>query len=377
MKKYIFLLLLLLFPYNVFAEDLIPNGKSGILIEAKSGKIIYEKDKDKKMSIASLTKMIGQIIILEEIETGNIKWTDVVTVSKNASDMGGSQIYLEEGEKISVEDLMKGISVSSGNDAIVAMAEYISGSESKFVQRMNRVAKKLKLKNTHFSNCTGLDEKDHYSTSNDLSIVARDLILNHPDILKFSSIYEDYLRENTDRKFWLVNTNKLINFYDGADGLKTGHTDDAGYCLAATALRNNLRLIGIVLGEENSKIRNQEMIEMLDYGFNNTKLNCILEKEKVIDKLSFDKTDISSVDVVLKNDLCILEDKVDKNKYKYDIKYNNYNIPLKKGDNIGKIIVKHKDKIISEENITVNSDVNKIGVVKFVKNNVFRLLFGI
>ena len=377
MKKYIFLLLLLLFPYNVFAEDLIPNGKSGILIEAKSGKIIYEKDKDKKMSIASLTKMIGQIIILEEIEAGNIKWTDVVTVSKNASDMGGSQIYLEEGEKISVEDLMKGISVSSGNDAIVAMAEYISGSESKFVQRMNRVAKKLKLKNTHFSNCTGLDEKDHYSTSNDLSIVARNLILNHPDILKFSSIYEDYLRENTDRKFWLVNTNKLINFYDGADGLKTGHTDDAGYCLAATALRNNLRLIGIVLGEENSKIRNQEMIEMLDYGFNNTKLNCILEKEKVIDKLSFDKTDISSVDVVLKNDLCILEDKVDKNKYKYDIKYNNYNIPLKKGDNIGKIIVKHKDKIISEENITVNSDVNKIGVVKFVKNNVFRLLFGI
>ena len=377
MKKYIFLLLLLLFPYNVFAEDLIPNGKSGILIEAKSGKIIYEKDKDKKMSIASLTKMIGQIIILEEIEAGNIKWTDVVTVSKNASDMGGSQIYLEEGEKISVEDLMKGISVSSGNDAIVAMAEYISGSESKFVQRMNRVAKKLKLKNTHFSNCTGLDEKDHYSTSNDLSIVARNLILNHPDILKFSSIYEDYLRENTDRKFWLVNTNKLINFYDGADGLKTGHTDDAGYCLAATALRNNLRLIGIVLGEENSKIRNQEMIEMLDYGFNNTKLNCILEKEKVIDKLSFDKTDISSVDVVLKNYLCILEDKVDKNKYKYDIKYNNYNIPLKKGDNIGKIIVKHKDKIISEENITVNSDVNKIGVVKFVKNNVFRLLFGI
>ena len=377
MKKYIFLLLLLLFPYNVFAEDLIPNGKSGILIEAKSGKIIYEKDKDKKMSIASLTKMIGQIIILEEIEAGNIKWTDVVTVSKNASDMGGSQIYLEEGEKISVEDLMKGISVASGNDATVAMAEYISGSESKFVQRMNRVAKKLKLKNTHFSNCTGLDEKDHYSTSNDLSIVARDLILNHPDILKFSSIYEDYLRENTDRKFWLVNTNKLVNFYDGADGLKTGHTDDAGYCLAATALRNNLRLIGIVLGEENSKIRNQEMIEMLDYGFNNTKLNCILEKEKVIDKLSFDKTDISSVDVVLKNDLCILEDKVDKNKYKYDIKYNNYSIPLKKGDNIGKIIVKHKDKIISEENITVNSDVNKIGVVKFVKNNVFRLLFGI
>ena len=142
MKKYIILMIFMLIPYNVFASELIPNGKSGVLIEAKSGKIIYEKEKDKKLSIASLTKMVGQIIILEEIESGRIKWNDIVTVSKNASSMGGSQIYLEEGEKISVEDLMKGISVSSGNDAIVAMAEYISGSEEKFVVRMNDTAKK-------------------------------------------------------------------------------------------------------------------------------------------------------------------------------------------------------------------------------------------
>lgn len=377
MKKYIFLLLLFLFPYNTFALDLIPNGKTGILIEAKSGKIIYEKDKDKKMSIASLTKMVGQIIILEEIEAHNIKWNDVVTISKNASDMGGSQIYLEEGEKISVEDLMKGISVSSGNDAIVAMAEYISGSEDKFVDRMNDVAKKLHLKNTHFSNCTGLDEKNHYSSSYDLAIVARELVLNHPEILRFSSIYEDYLRENTDKKFWLVNTNKLINFYDGADGLKTGHTDNAGYCLAATAIRNNLRLIGIVLGEEKSNERNQEMVELLDYGFNNTKLNCLKKKNKVIDTIKFDKADFDSVDVVLKNDLCVLEEKVDKNKYSYDIKYNNYNLPLKNGDVIGKMVVKNKSDIIGEEDITVVSDVNEISVVKFVKNNIFKLLFGI
>ena len=377
MKKYIFLLLLLLFPYNTFALDLIPNGKSGILIEAKSGKIIYEKDKDKKMSIASLTKMVGQIIILEEIESGNIKWDDVVTISKNASDMGGSQIYLEEGEKISVEDLMKGISVSSGNDAIVAMAEYVSGSEDKFVERMNEIASKLHLKNTHFSNCTGLDEKNHYSSSYDLAIVARELIINHPDILKFSSIYEDYLRENTDRKFWLVNTNKLINFYDGADGLKTGHTDNAGYCLAATALRNNLRLIGVVLGEENSNVRNQEMMELLDYGFNNTKLNCLMSKDKVVDTIKLDRADLDGVDVILKNDLCVLEDKVDKNKYSFDIKYSNYNLPLKKGDIIGKVIVKNKKGIIGEEGITVISDVNKISVFKFVKKNVFKLLFGI
>lgn len=377
MKKYIILMIFMLIPYNVFASELIPNGKSGILIETKSGKIIYEKEKDKKLSIASLTKMIGQIIILEEIESGRIKWSDVVTVSKNASSMGGSQIYLEEGEKISVEDLMKGISVSSGNDAIVAMAEYISGSEEKFVARMNDTAKKLQLRNTHFKNCTGLDEKDHYSSSYDLSIVARELILNHPDILKFSSIYEDYLRENTDRKFWLVNTNKLINFYDGADGLKTGHTDNAGYCLAASAVRGNLRLIGIVLGEDNSKVRNQEMIEMLDYGFNNVKLNCLKKKGEIVDNIKNDKTDVNVVDVVLKNDLCILEDKIDKNKYDYKIEYNDYKLPLKRGDVIGKVLVKSGNQILGEENISVDYDVNKIGIIKFVKNNIINLLFGI
>lgn len=374
---FLFIMFLCLFPHVVFAEELIPNGKSGILIEARSGKIIYEKEINQKLSIASLTKMVGQIIILEEIESGNIKWDDIVTVSKNASDMGGSQIYIEEGEKISVEDLMKGISVSSGNDAIVAMAEYISGSEEKFVKRMNDLAKKLKLKNTHFTNCTGLDEKDHYSSSYDLAIVARELVINHPEILKFSSIYEDYLRENTDRKFWLVNTNKLINFYDGADGLKTGHTDAAGYCLAATAVRNNLRLIGIVLGEDNSKVRNQEMMKLLDYGFNNTKLKCLMKKNDVVDKINIEKGSINSSDVVLKEDFCILEEKNDKRKYSYEIKYNDYKLPLKKGDVIGKIIVKDSSGSLGEEDIIINHNVGKIKIVKYVKNNIIGLLFGI
>ena len=262
MKRVLFILIALffVFPFNVMAEELIPNARSGILIEANSGKIIYEKDKDKKLSIASLTKMVGQIIILDEVKKKNIKWSDIVTVSKNASDMGGSQIYLEEGEKISVEDLMKGISVASGNDAMVAMAEYISGSEEKFVKKMNDLRKRLNLKNTHFANCTGLDQDNHYSSSYDVGIIARELVLNYPEILRFSSIYEEYLREGTDRKFWLVNTNKLINFYDGADGLKTGHTDDALYCLSATAKRGDLRLISVVLGENDSKVRNREVM---------------------------------------------------------------------------------------------------------------------
>ncbi len=377
MKKYLFLILFIFIPFNVFASELIPNGKSGILIEANSGKIIYEKNKDERVSIASLTKMVGQLIIMEEIKNNKIKWDDMVTVSHNASGMGGSQIYLEEGEKISVEDLMKGISVASGNDAIVAMAEYISGSEEKFVDRMNEVVKKLGLKNTHFVNCTGLDEKDHYSSSEDMAIVARELVVHYPEIIRFSSIYEDYLRKNTDRKFWLVNTNKLINFYDGADGLKTGHTDDAGYCLAATAKRNNLRFIGIVLGEKDSKVRNKEMIEMLDYGFNNTKLKCLEAKNKVVDKIIFDKSDKDMANVVLKNDLCVIEDKNSDKKYSYDIEYYNYKLPLKKGDDIGKIIVKNNNNIVSEDNVVVDRNINKLNLYNYVKNSIFRLLFGV
>ena len=304
MKKFLLLLILLLLPFKVFAlEDLVPNSVSSILIEADSGKIIYEKEKDKRVSVASMTKMVAQIIILEEIEKGHIKWSDVVTVSRNASGMGGSQIYLEEGEKITIEDLMKGISVASGNDATVAMAEVISGSEEKFVKKMNQKIKELGLKNTHFSNCTGLDTDDHYSSSYDMAMIARDLVVNHSEILRFSSIYEDYLREDTDRKFWLVNTNKLISFYDGADGLKTGHTDAAGYCLAATAKRNDLRLIAIVLGEKDSKVRNAETVSLLDYGFNNVKLKKIVNKGSVVKKIEVNKAnkDIINVNISIGN----------------------------------------------------------------------------
>ena len=214
MKKIVvfclFLMSMCLIPFNVHAEELLENAVSGMLIEASTGKVIYEKSINEKVAVASMTKMVAQIIIMEEIEKGTIKWDDIVTVSKNAADMGGSQIYLAEGEKMSIRDLMKGISVASGNDATVAMAEVISGSEEKFVERMNKKVKELGLKNTQFKNCTGLDEDGHYSTAYDMAVIARELVNKHPDILKFSSIYEDYLRENTNNKFWLVNTNKVV-----------------------------------------------------------------------------------------------------------------------------------------------------------------------
>jgi len=378
MKKMFIILLfcLFLFPYTCFCEELIPNAKSGILIEANSGKIIYEKNKDERVSIASLTKMVAQIIIFEEIEKGNISLDDIVTTSHNASSYGGSQIYLEEGEKISVRDLLKGISVASGNDATVAMAEYISGSEEKFVVRMNEVVKRLKLKNTHFVNCTGLDEDNHYSSSYDLSVIARELILNHPQILEFSSIYEDYLRKDTDHPFWLVNTNKLINFYDGADGLKTGHTDNALYCLAGTAKRDNLRLIGIVLGEEDSKVRNREMMSLLDYGFQSIKINCLYKKGSVVDNIKLEFTDNKKIPIVLKDDLCVIEEKVD-NKYKYLVNKFKVELPVRVGDRVGSIEVINNNEVIASGDLTVVEDINKIKLLHFLKYSLLNFILGV
>ena len=304
---------------NSTDESLISNAKAGILIDEVTGQIIFEKNKDEQLAVASMTKMVAQIIILEQIEEGKIKWDDKVKASSNASGMGGSQIYLTTGEVMTVEDMMKGISMASANDATVAMAEFIAGTEIEFVDMMNKKVKELGLKNTHFKNCTGLDEEGHYSSAYDMAMIAKEL-LKHEKILEFSSVYEDYLREDTDNKFWLVNTNKLVRFYEGADGLKTGHTDAAKYCLAASAKRDDLRLIAVVLGEENSGIRNSETMSLLDYGFNNYKLEILKTKEDIIKEIRIDKATSPKISLVPLNEVAILSKKSeDKKEYKYDI----------------------------------------------------------
>ncbi len=378
--KFIIKLCLFLILFNVYipcyAEEIIPGAVSGILIDADSGKVIFEKNKNKKVAMASLTKMMSQIIILEELEKGNIKWDDIVVVSKNAQDMGGSQIYIEMGEKISIRDLMKGISMASGNDATVMMAEVISGNEEKFVERMNKKAKELGLKNTKFVNCTGLDEEGHYSTAYDLSIIARELVINHPSILEFSSLYEDYLREGTDKKFWLVNTNKLVHFYEGADGLKTGHTDNAGYCLAATARRGDLRLIGIVLGEKDSKIRNSETMNLLDYGFNTVKMNKLMIKDEVIKKISIDKATDKDIEIVMCDDLNVLENKgSEKINYRFKYNINEIKLPLKKGNVIGKVKV-YNDKYIKSGDLCINKDVKRLSFFNLYLKNIISIFSG-
>ncbi len=398
MKKFFIFLLLLhicIFPIYVFAEEdvcmndkecivddsgtnrLIEGAVSGLLMEESTGKIIFEKDKDKQVAIASMTKMVAQIIILENIERGKIKWNDIVTVSKNAADMGGSQIYLSQNEKMSVKDLFKGISMASANDGTVAMAEYIAGSEEKFVQLMNKKVRELGLKNTAFKNCTGLDEEGHYSSAYDMALIAREL-LTHEDILKFTSVYEDYLRVNTPNKFWLVNTNKLVRLYEGADGLKTGHTDNAGYCLAATAKKDGMRLIAIVLGEDNAKIRNSETSDLLNYGFSTKKVQTIQKSNKYIKTIHFDKATVDKIKVYTEGDITILQDKAERNKkYTVDTKMNNVVLPLKKGQIVGKIYVKEKSKTVYTGNLIVKESVEQLGFGKLFLKHMKDLVLGV
>jgi len=378
----IFLLFLILFG-NISivsaSEDIISNAKSGLLMEISTGKIIYEKNVDEKLAIASMTKMMSQILILETIESGKLSWDKIVKVSSNAAGFGGSQIYLQPGEEMSVEDIFKGISMASANDGTVALAEEIAGSEEEFVKMMNNKVKELGLKNTVFKNSTGLDEDGHYSSSYDMAIIARELLTKHPKILEYSSVYEDYLREDTANKFWLVNTNKLVRFYEGADGLKTGHTDNAGYCMAVTAKRGDTRYLAVVLGEETAAVRNQEVTNLLDYGFNNFNLNVLKKKGEVVDTKKIEKATNEEVNIILKDDITDLLKKNEEVKdYKYDVNVDDLSLPIKQGEVVGKMKVIVNDNIVKEGDLTVEKDINKLNIImlygKYLKNIVSGIL---
>ena len=367
MKKSLFVVLMAficIMPVKAEKLNLAENAKSAILLEASTGEVIYEKNSDKKMVPASMTKMMSMLLIVEAIENGVIHWDDKVTVSENAASMGGSQILLEVGEKMSVEDMFKGISIASGNDAVVAMAEKIGGSVDVFVNMMNERAKQLGLKNTNFKNPHGLDADDHYSSAKDMSIIARELV-RHEKVLKFTSIYEDYLREGTDRKLWLVNTNKLVRFYDGVDGLKTGYTEEAGYCLTATAKKNGMRIIAVVMGEPDSKLRNKEVSEMLDYAFAQYEIHNLLGNKKTLGKYEVDKASQKYVEIVPKSEITILKKKGEKvTKAAYDITLDKLKAPIKKGDSVGTLEIKENGNVIRSVDLTIKESVNKASLLQ-------------
>ncbi len=379
MKKVVafILILVLLIPGVTFAEDdPTPNAGSSILMEVSTKTILYEKNKDSQVAVASLTKMMAQILILEAIESGNLTWDEQVKASSNAAGYGGTQIYLQPGEMMSVRDLMKGITMASANDATVVLAERIAGSEEAFVKMMNEKAQKLGLKNTNFMNPTGLDEDNHYSSAYDMALIAIEL-LKHDEILEFSSVYEDYLRKDTPNKFWLVNTNKLVRFYDGADGLKTGFTDNAGYTMAVTAKRNDMRLIAIVLGEAVSKVRNQETTSLLDYGFNLYKVQVIKKQGDVIKTVDLNKATKNKVDVVLDRDITVLSKKSDTEKsYTEKVNINEVKLPLKENQIVGNIEIYDQGKQIGSYPLIVKENVKKKNIFKLFLDNLKDIVVG-
>ena len=362
---------LLLFPFCVFAMDidLTESSGSAIMIEYSTGEILYKKNINQRMAPASMTKIMSLILIMENIESGRLNWNDIVVASANAASMGGSQIYLSQNEMMSVLDLVKGICIASGNDATVAMAERIAGSEENFVKMMNEKARKLGLKNTNFVNSTGLDAKEHYSTAYDMAIMARELI-KYEKILEFSSIYEDYLRKDTENSFWLVNTNKLVRYYSYIDGLKTGYTGDAGYCLTATGKKNGMRLITVVMNSDTSTNRNNDTISMMNYGFSMYSLDKIVKNREVLGNVSVSLGVKDNVDVTVLSDITALNNnQSEKKNVTYKMEVNKIVAPVRVGDNVG-IVNVYEDGIFKYSvPLTVLNDVEKCNIFKMFLRN--------
>lgn len=379
MKKILILIFLFMFIPVVKAEepeDLAPNAKSAIMIEASTGEILFQKNKDEKLAPASMTKMMSMLLIMEEIENGNLKWDEMITTSEKASSMGGSQIFLKVGEKMSVTDLLKGVAIASGNDAVVALAERISGSEEAFVKRMNTRAKDLGLRNTNFVNATGLTADNHYSSANDMSLIAKELV-KHEKILEFTSTYEDYLRKDTKSPFWLVNTNRLVRFKEGVDGLKTGFTDEAGYCLTATMKKDGMRLITVVMKEENANKRSADTTKMLDYGFNVYMIQTILDEKTTIEKKKVELGKKLTIDIVPQENITILNKKSEEVKnITYKTNIDKIVAPLKKGDKVGTIDIMEGNKILSTIDATIKEDIDKANIITIYLRNLKEIVGG-
>ena len=342
------------------AASLEVAGKSAILMEMDTGTVLYEQNAHEKLPPASVTKVMTMLLVMEAIDAGRIGWEDLVTVSESAAAKGGSQIYLKVGEQMSVSDMLKSVAVSSANDCACALAEFIAGSESAFVEQMNIRAGQLKMFDTHFVNCTGLDDdpeaKNHLTSAYDIAIMSRELMLNHPDIQKFTTIWMDTVRNGA---FGLSNTNKLIRFYPGATGLKTGFTSGAGYCLSATAQRDGMGLIAVVLGAKTSQERFAGCKALLDYGFANFALVRpeLPAENKIPVKLGTEK----SVTAVPGENVQLLIDKAQKNSVNIQLTLEEeLTAPVSKGQKIGTLTVRAGEQILSRVPMVAGEAVPKL-----------------
>ena len=355
-----FSLLAGLLPCRVRALELNVAAKSAVLMDVATGTILYEQNPQEALAPASVTKVMTMLLIMEAIDGGKISWDDTVTASEAAAAKGGSQIYLKVGESMSVSDMVKSIAVSSANDCACAMAEHLAGSESAFVELMNRKAQELGMTDTHFVNCTGLDDApeaaSHRTSARDIAMMSRELLKHHPDIKKFTTIWMDTVR---DGAFGLSNTNKMVRFYDGCTGLKTGFTDGAGYCLSASAQRNGMELIAVVMGSKTSAERFAAAKSMLDYGFANYALYTPEIPENTAVPVTLGKS--AAVSAVPSESIELLVEKSQISAITTEVELlPQITAPVAAGQALGTLTIKSGDAVLKEIPLVAESDVNRL-----------------
>ena len=341
-------LLMGLFPNKVYGAALEVAGKSAVLMDVETGTVMYESNAHEPLAPASVTKVMTMLLIMEAIDSGRIRWEDTVTASETAAAKGGSQIYLKVGETMSVSDMVKSIAVSSANDCACAMAEHLAGSEAAFVERMNERAKELGMNDTNFVNCTGLDDApesaEHRTSAYDIALMSRELLKNHPDIKKYTTIWMDTVRSGA---FGLANTNKMVRFYSGCTGLKTGYTSGAGYCLSASAERDGMELIAVVMGSATSQDRFAACKSMLDYGFANFAVYTPAVQENMSVPVTLGKA--GSVRAVPAEASALLVEKAQLSSVTSDfVLEERVDAPVSKGQRLGTLTVKAGEQVLAQ-----------------------------
>ena len=358
MKKRIpalLLALLLCFPLPVWAAELPVQAKATLLMEKETGQVLFAQNEREKLEPASVTKVMTLLLVMEAIARGELHYEDVVTVSANAASMGGSQVYLSEGEQITVEELLKAVCVSSGNDAAVALAEQVSGVTELFVQQMNNRALELGMTDTHFANPTGLPAEGHVTSARDIALMSRELIGKHTDIRRFTTIWMDTIRGG---EFGLSNTNKLIRFYDGATGLKTGSTDAAGYCISATAERDGMELIAVVLGGETSQQRFEDAKTLLNYGFSAYALADVTPAEAPLVPIRLGRSPTVAAELS-QSKLLVSKGQAGSLTQAVTLR-EDLSAPIAKGSPVGTLTVKSGDTVLAELPLTSAADVERM-----------------
>lgn len=369
-----FMFFIQIFIISTKAQDSTMNveARSALLMEPISGKVLYEKNIHEKFAPASVTKIMTMLLTMEAIDSGKIKFSDKVTVSENAKKMGGSSMILENGEIRTVEELIKGIAIASGNDAAVAMAEYIAGSQDGFVTLMNDKAKSLGMNDTTFKNCTGLSAPGHLSSAFDISIMSREL-LKHPSILKYTGTYMETITEGRKTPIGLVNHNKLVRFFKGCDGLKTGFTEEAKYCISATAVRDGVRMLAVIMGAPDFKVRNRDASMLLNFGFSKYEIKKIISKDMDVEQINLDKDGKKFFMAKASADFSLtiekgsdLESKLIKKSY---INIDKNKKEYKKGDEIGYCEIYNNNEVIGRVNLYTDRDFKKSGIFENLKDN--------